>query len=146
MAADFHRIDKHFRVVIEFVTFYLDGESARHFVVFLFKSSGCVKRNRYAIQTRCSTINSLLIFAVLGACAPAEAPVVATPAPTAVPLAPIVVAFGNTRTDADDDADALSFAGANRRALRAWQVTQNRRAFLATHPRQMETSRLLWHI
>lgn len=77
---------------------------------------------------------SLLIFAVLGACAPAEAPVVATPAPTAVPLAPIVVAFETPEPTPTMTPTPSPSPEPTGRALRAWQVTQNRRAFLATHP------------
>lgn len=77
---------------------------------------------------------SLLIFAVLGACAPAEAPVVATPAPTAVPLAPIVVAFETPEPTPTMTPTPSPSPEPTGRALRAWQVTQNRRAFLAAHP------------
>lgn len=77
---------------------------------------------------------SLLIFAVLGACAPAEAPVVATPAPTAVPPAPIVVAFETPEPTPTMTPTPSPSPEPTGRALRAWQVTQNRRAFLAAHP------------
>jgi len=77
---------------------------------------------------------SLLIFAVLGACAPAEAPIVATPAPTAVPLAPIVVAFETPEPTPTMTPTPSPSPEPTGRALRAWQVTQNRRAFLAAHP------------
>ena len=77
---------------------------------------------------------ALLLFTILGACAPATVAVVATPAPTAIPLAPIVVAFETPEPTPTMTPTPSPSPEPTGRALRAWQVTQNRRAFLATHP------------
>ncbi len=78
----------------------------------------------------------LLICAVFYACAPAQAAVAATPAPTAVatPMAPVVVEFETpvpTPTMTPTPSPSPEPTG---RALRAWNVTQARRAFLVAHP------------
>ena len=77
---------------------------------------------------------ALLLFTILGACAPATVAVVATPAPTAIPLAPIVVAFETPEPTPTMTPTPSPSPEPTGRALRAWQVTQNRRAFLAAHP------------
>ena len=81
-------------------------------------------------------LSLLLSVGVLCACAPAEAQVVATPAPTptAVPPVPVVVEFETpvaTPTMTPTPSPSPEPTG---RALRAWNVTQARRAFLVAHP------------
>ena len=81
-------------------------------------------------------LSLLLCVGILCACAPAKAQVVATPAPTptAVPPVPVVVAFETpvaTPTMTPTPSPSPEPTG---RALRAWNVTQARRAFLAAHP------------
>ena len=78
----------------------------------------------------------LMICAVLYACAPAQAAVVATPAPvvTVAPPQPVVVDFETpvpTPTMTPTPSPSPEPTG---RALRAWNVTQARRAFLVAHP------------
>ncbi|MDD4312610.1 MAG: polysaccharide deacetylase family protein [Eubacteriales bacterium] len=84
---------------------------------------------------RIALLSALLLFgSTLSACAAEAAPVVTTPAPTAVPLAPIVVAFETPEPTPTMTPTPSPSPEPTGRALRAWQVTQSRRAFLAEHP------------
>ena len=75
----------------------------------------------------------LLLGAVMSACAPAAAAVV-PPAPTALALDPVVVAFVTPEPTPTLSPSPTPSPEPTGRALRAWQLNQNQRAFLMAHP------------
>jgi len=80
----------------------------------------------------------LILGTALYACTPAVAPAAAEPVPSAappvVPLAPVVVAFDTPEPTLMMTPSPTPSPEPTGRALRAWQVSESRRAFLKSHP------------
>lgn len=84
---------------------------------------------------RVTLLSAFVLFgAALIACAPAAAPVAVTPAPTMASIAPVIVAVETPAPTPIMTPSPSPSPEPTGRALRAWQVTQSRRAFLVAHP------------